>query len=71
MAWKQQVFSEQLREAIRQDSRSCYRISVETGVTQGQLSRFMNEKGGLSLRSVDRLCSCLELTITVRKQKDR
>ena len=71
MARKQQSFSEQLREAIDQDERSRYRISMETGIPQGQLSRFMHGKGGLSLRSVDRLCSCLGLTITVREQKDR
>ena len=71
MARKQHSFSEQLRQAIDQDERSRYRISMETGIPQGQLSRFMHGKGGLSLRSVDRLCSCLELTIAVREQKDR
>jgi predicted XRE-type DNA-binding protein len=71
MARKQQSFSEQLRQAIDQDERSRYRISMQTGIPQGQLSRFMHSKGGLSLRSVDRLCSCLGLTITVREQKDR
>jgi hypothetical protein len=71
MARRQHSFSEQLRQAIDQDERSRYRISMETGIPQGQLSRFMHDKGGLSLRSVDLLCSCLELTITVRKQKGR
>ena len=71
MARRQTTFSEQLREAIRQEERSRYRISLETGIAQGQLSRFMHDKGGLSLRSVDRLCSCLGLTIAVREQKDR
>ena len=71
MARKQKSFSEQLRQAIQQDDRSRYRISLNTGIPQGQLSRFMHNKGGLSLRSIDRLCSCLELTIAVRKQKDR
>ena len=71
MARKQHSFSEQLRQAIDQDERSRYRISMETGIPQGQLSRFMHSKGGLSLRSIDRLCSCLELTIAVREQKDR
>ena len=64
MARKQQSFSEQLREAIRKDERSRYRISIETGIPQGQLSRFMHDKGGLSLRSVDRLCECLGLGIS-------
>ena len=71
MTHKQQPFSEQLRQAIDQDERSRYRISLETGIPQGQLSRFMHDKGGLSLRSVDLLCECLGLTITVREQKDR
>ena len=71
MTRKQQAFSEQLRQAIQHDGRSRYRISLNTGISQGQLSRFMHSKGGLSLRSVDRLCSCLGLTITVREQKDR
>ncbi len=71
MARKQHSFSEQLREAIDQDERSRYRISMETGIPQGQLSRFMHSKGGLSLRSVDRLCECLGLKITARKRKGR
>ena len=71
MPREQPEFSEQLREAIRQAGRSRYRISQETGIPQGQLSRFMHSKGGLSLRSVDRLCGCLGLTITARKQKGR
>ena len=56
MARKQKSFSEQLRQAIQQDGRSRYRISLNTGIPQGQLSRFMHNKGGLSLRSIDRLC---------------
>ena len=71
MARRQTTVSEQLREAIRQEERSRYRISLETGIAQGQLSRFMQGKCGLSLRSVDRLCGCLGLTITARKQKGR
>ena len=64
MPREQPEFSEQLREAIRKDERSRYRISIETGIPQGQLSRFMHDKGGLSLRSVDLLCECLGLGIS-------
>ena len=71
MARKQHSFSEQLRQAIGQDERSRYRISMETGIPQGQLSRFMHDKGGLSLRSVDRLCECLGLKITAQNRKGR
>ena len=71
MARKQHSFSEQLRDAIGQDERSRYRISMETGIPQGQLSRFMHDKGGLSLRSVDLLCECLGLGITAQNRKGR
>ena len=71
MARRQTTFSEQLREAIRQEERSRYRISLETGIAQGQLSRFMQGKCGLSLRSIDLLCECLGLGITARNQKGR
>jgi len=64
MARKQHSFSEQLRQAIDQDERSRYRISMETGIPQGQLSRFMHDKGGLSLRSVDLLCGYLGLRMS-------
>ena len=64
MARKQHSFSEQLRQAIDQDERSRYRISMETGIPQGQLSRFMHDKGGLSLRSIDLLCECLGLELS-------
>ena len=63
MARRQTTFSEQLREAIRQEERSRYRISLETGIPQGQLSRFVNGKGGLSIRSIDRICSLLDLRL--------
>ena len=63
MARKQHSFSEQLRDAIGQDERSRYRISMETGIPQGQLSRFMHNKGGLSLRSIDRLCDVVPLAL--------
>ncbi len=71
MARRQTTFSEQLREAIRQEERSRYRISLETGIAQGQLSRFMQGKCGLSLRSIDLLCECLGLGLTALKRKGR
>ncbi|GIS58345.1 MAG: hypothetical protein CM1200mP2_05700 [Planctomycetaceae bacterium] len=33
------------------DGRSRYRISLNAGIPQGQLARFMHNKGGLSLRN--------------------
>jgi transcriptional regulator with XRE-family HTH domain len=56
--------SEQLREAIRQGSMTRYRISLNTGIQEGQLSRFMQGKCGLSLNSLDRLVKCLGLRLS-------
>lgn len=56
--------SEQLREAIRQGPMTRYRISLNTGIREGQLSRFMKGKCGLSLHSLDRLVKCLGLRLS-------
>jgi len=55
--------SEQLRQAIRQSEKTRYRIWQETGISQAVLSRFMNEKVGLSMETVDLLCGCLGLRL--------
>ena len=62
--------SEQLRKAILNSDKTRYRIAKETGVTEGQLSRFVHSKAKLTLDSIDRLGEYLELEITVRS-KDR
>ena len=71
MSRQQSMFSDQRREAIRQKERSRYQISLETGIAQGQLSRFMQGKCGLSLRSIDLLCGCLGLGLTAVERKGR
>jgi DNA-binding phage protein len=56
-------FSEQLRRAIERSELTRYRISQKTGINQSVLSRFMNQGGGLSLDSIDKLCECLGLRL--------
>ena len=63
MTCTQPTFTEQLQSAIVRSHLSRYRISLETGIPQGQLSRFVYGKGGLSIRSIDRLCACLALVL--------
>ena len=63
MTCTQPTFTEQLQSAITESHLSRYRISLETGIPQGQLSRFVNGKGGLSIRSIDRICSLLDLRL--------
>jgi transcriptional regulator with XRE-family HTH domain len=66
--------SEQLREEIERCSKTRYRISQETGITQSQLSRFVNDSSvSLSLASIDKLCDCIgvELVAKVKRAKQK
>jgi Helix-turn-helix domain len=63
-----EVFSEQLRRAIRECGRSRYALSCETEVDQSTLSRFM-QGGGLSLAVVDKLVDALDLEVKPRERK--
>lgn len=63
---KQKLVSEQLRSAIEQSGLTRYGISKETGISQGILSRFMNDQeAGLSLSNVDKLCVMLGAKLVV------
>ena len=58
---KKQRFSDQLRRAVQEAGKTRYQIHKETGIDQGNLSRFVNEGAGLSMESIDKLCECLGL----------
>ncbi|MCH8067640.1 MAG: helix-turn-helix transcriptional regulator [Nanoarchaeota archaeon] len=44
-----------------------YRISMETGIDQSTLSRFMSGERGLPTTTLDKLADYLDLNITVGK----
>ena len=54
---------------VRKDSWAAGRMP--TGIAQGQLSRVMKGKCGLSLRSIDLLCECLGLGLTAVEREGR
>lgn len=64
------TFTEQLRRLIETSGQSCYRISLETGIDKATLSRFMNQKGGLSMPNLDLLAEYLGWTV-VRERASR
>jgi len=43
------AFADILRDAVRSSDKTLYRLSMETGIGQDQLSRFVREERGLSL----------------------
>ena len=63
--------SEALKKAIEASGVSRYRISKETGVEESALSRFVNGKRSLDLRSVDEVATYLGLELVVKKQPGR
>ena len=60
--------SEQIREALIGSGVSRYRIAKDLGVSQAQLSRFVNNKAQLSVDLLDRLADYLDLEVR-RKAK--
>jgi hypothetical protein len=61
--------SDQIRTAIERSGMTRYRLSCESGVDQGALSRFVHGKVGLSMDALDRIGLVLGLQI-VSKRKD-
>ena len=57
------TFTEQLRKAIREIGMIRYAISVQTGIAQSTLCKFVQGERGMSLDSVDRLMDSLGLEI--------
>jgi predicted XRE-type DNA-binding protein len=64
--------SDELREAVDASGMSRYQICKQLEIRQSAMSRFMNNRGGLSWATVDRLADLLGLHITAepRDRKD-
>ena len=69
------LFTDQLRSAIRDSEMSLGSIAQSTAIDKAVLSRFMNGKSGLSVTSIDRLCTVLGLRLVseteLSKQRKR
>jgi len=68
---KRKPLSEQLRDAVRNADVSRYRISQDTGITEGQLCRFVHGQSRLSLDTIDLLAEYLELEVVRRPKRRR
>ena len=63
MAHSRKQLSQQIREAIAHCGMSRYAISKRTGIDEGNLSKFMGNKGGLSIESIDLIADLLNLEL--------
>ena len=61
-------FSDDLRRAIAQSDKSRYQISMETGIAQSTLSKFVSGKGGLSVEGIDRICESIGARLIVERK---
>ena len=57
----------QLKQAVIQSKMSRYRIAKESGLTESQLSYFVNNKRSLTLPAAAKLAKVLELELKQRK----
>lgn len=61
---KRPTISEQLKAAINGYAGTPYALALASGVSQAALSRFLSGERGLTLDSVDKLCTTLGLELT-------
>lgn len=64
----QRIASEILRAAITISGRSPSRIAKDAGVDHAAMSRFLNRKRGLNLRSFERVAAALDLELAPRRR---
>jgi len=59
----------QLKQAIIESEMSCYRISKKSGLTESQLSYFVNNKRTLTLPAAAKLARALKLELKPKKSQ--
>ena len=59
------LVSDQLRQAIDDSGLTRYRIAKEAGISETALSLFYNGQRGLSMKALNALGKCLQLTINL------
>jgi plasmid maintenance system antidote protein VapI len=61
----------QLKQAIRKSKMSRYRIAKKSGLTESQLSYFVNDKRSLTLPAAAKLAKVLGLELVAKGSKKR
>jgi transcriptional regulator with XRE-family HTH domain len=65
------LMSDQLRQAIDDSGLTRYRIAQESGISETALSLFYNGQRGLSMKALNALGECLQLTINLGRKPDK
>ena len=64
------LIHELVQSAMEAEDISAYKISMETGLNQGLLSRFLRGKSPLSLRALTLVLDTLGYELTIRKKEN-
>ena len=62
------LLTDQLRQAIDDSGLTRYRIMKETGISEPTLSKFYLGQRGLSMKAMNALGECLQLTIKMGRK---
>jgi len=71
MKAKTKGIEKQLRQAILDSEMSRYRICKESGLSESQLSYFVNNKRSLTLTAAAKVAKILELELKPKKKKGK
>lgn len=59
----QPSLAETIRKTMTQDGRTVYRLSLDSGVSQGVLGRFLRGNRDVTLETADKICKALGLSL--------
>ncbi len=62
-------FESQLKQALLKSGMSCYKISQLSGLSNAQLSYFVNGKRSLSLSAASKLAEALDFELVQKKKR--
>lgn len=62
---------DQAIRAIKESGQTPYRISQGSGVAQSQLSRLLNNEGGMSIENIERIMNYLNLEFVAHPKRTR
>ena len=63
---KQQTIADTLRRAIRQSGKTVYRVSQESGVSQGVIARFLRAERDIRLETLEKLAPVVGVSVRAR-----
>ena len=62
--------ADQIRQVIDDSGLTRYQIAKETGIDESALAKFYNGHRGLSMKALNALGECLQLTIQLGRKPD-